>query len=353
MPVASPLANIPSSWTKLERVNMDSIDSPGAKQPANDMNSPSLGHSDFAAVSNGVESHLAVDYPGHRQGPTGRVSGAVQRTLGAIGKRWRNQARGPAKCRSLDASLAGPNDLRRNNSEGDLIAALLRGDTRFRLRSSGRSHKGRKHDEGDNEDTFFFIDNLYGDQHSVGVHNPPPATIGPVSLYGVFDGHGGRACSDLVSEFLPTAVAESSAWEELNVPRRNGTLQTREENMRATTTLLDLKEDVLTLPDGDSQPVDDQLLEEVMKKALLDGFRKVDERFMAWARQVGNSSGSTAVVALVCRQHVVMANLGDSGGALYRQNTWVEDPEPVEHTKVRCDVLFIHLEHRMFKVTPR
>lgn len=51
----------------------------------------------------------------------------------------------------------------------------------------------------------------------------------------------------------------------------------------------------------------------VMTDALLDGFEKTQEAALS---QCGDS-GATAVVALLVRRQLVIANLGDSGGLFH------------------------------------
>ena len=154
------------------------------------------------------------------------------------------------------------------------------------------------------------------------------AVVGKVGLYGAFDGHGGFSCANFVSENLPHGIKSSPAWARLAVRNHDDNI----------TTASDHTEDN---PEGEAaahpenQPVArdaqaygggggggggggdlDDTLVGVMKEAILDGFRSTQEAFARQARP-GNDSGSTAIVAVVCGRHVVIANLGDSGGLFH------------------------------------
>lgn len=156
------------------------------------------------------------------------------------------------------------------------------------LLSGGRSVKGMNRPDKNNEDEFFQFDDLFN-----AMCVPSPDGIEKLGAFGVFDGHGGASCSSFVCRHLPVEVARSPEWKRLapvDIDSCKGEPMSAIINSRSS----------------------DELLSDVMRGALLDGFRKTQEKFLEFANARGKDSGSTAVVALVCGREVVIANLGDS-----------------------------------------
>lgn len=258
---------------------------------------------------------------GHASSDVSRPRGLMKRMIKAISRR--RKGRRASETISLDASRAGLSNVKTFASEGDLAAVVLGYESRMTLWSSARSIKGRHHAEGFNQDRVFYIDDLFSSRHAMDVTAPSHETAGIVSLYGVFDGHGGHTCSETVASFLPRAVASSPAWR--RIPPRWGSPSggsggqegSLNENVRLPPAF---DPELLELAETDPHDLDDSLLLEVMEEAIRDGFRCTSEYFTDLARRVGNNSGSTAIVAMVCQRHLVMANLGDSGGLFYAEN---------------------------------
>eukprot|EP00903_Cladosiphon_okamuranus_P008977 g8588.t1 len=145
------------------------------------------------------------------------------------------------------------------------------------------------------------------------------AMVGKVGLYGAFDGHGGSSCADFVSRNLPQGVRDSSAWARL-AGGDHDNITTHDRRQDTEGKAVARPEDQQIALGGVAASDDggglDDLLVGVMREAILDGFRSTQEAFARQTRS-GNNSGSTATVAIVCRRHVVVANLGDSGGLFH------------------------------------
>lgn len=281
-----------------------------------------------------------------------------------------------AHCRSADVSRAGPDpdkplfpgvptavtDIKRAISDSDLSSRHLPAP----LRASARSLKGRKHPEQENQDEFFSVPNLF-ERYSSKDGESPPRQTGAVALFGVFDGHDGSRCSAFVSRHLPANVATSSAWARLRECSQDrstslgvaaagvvdeASLSDAALAYSTTTNVTNRSNDDHTATDGGADihsssgrlhgrrnrenSGDGELLPEVMREALLDGFRATDRSFneLATASSKDNS-GTTAVVAMVCGPWVVFANLGDSEGLFYNDNYWVGRSEAyIARTKV-------------------
>lgn len=99
-----------------------------------------------------------------------------------------------------------------------------------------------------------------------------------ISLYGVFDGHGGSRASDFCVEFLLKNVSEDPTYP--NKP----------------------------------------------EAALVNGFLKTDAQFLEIAKSGYFDDGTTAVVAMIEEEHIYVGNVGDSRAVLIRKN----EKEPVE-----------------------
>eukprot|EP00752_Nemacystus_decipiens_P007302 g6533.t1 len=235
-------------------------------------------------------------------------------------------------------------------------------------RSAGRTVKGRKHEDKANEDRFFVHDDIL----ARGALPPSPssqplpavggaaaagggaaaaggpaggaeaeqglarvsAIVGKVGLYGAFDGHGGSGrCASIVSQHLPHGVKNSPAWARLaavgdheDMIITEGETTTRPQDrpvaQRGGGGGGAREEGARDDGGGDGSGGDggggalDHLVVGVMKEAILDGFRSAQETF-ALRSHPYHSSGSTATVAIVCGRHVVIANLGDSGGLFH------------------------------------
>lgn len=200
--------------------------------------------------------------------------------------------------------------------------------------SAARSLKGIKHDTWYNEDYVLCTDDLFG---SGLAKNAAPAPyleeLGKVGLYGVFDGHQGRSCAEFVSKNLADAVASYSGWL---------TLRPKNDCNTGTSSGQDTKKDELIPPRSSpayggadtASPEEasnfDVILTGVMKQAICYGFRKIQEDFEGLT-EPDNNSGSCAVVALVCRHQVVIANLGDSEARCYSLKN-----EPVKDGELPC-----------------
>lgn len=155
------------------------------------------------------------------------------------------------------------------------------------------------------------------------------AIVGKVGLYGVFDGHGGSKCASFVSANLPQGIKNSPAWacvairDDDNITPttpKDGGLRERQRQHEGGE---DTEGEVSARPENRPAAVAargddglDDLLAGVMAEAILDGFRSTQEAFARRAPP-GQSSGSTAIVAMVCRRQVIIANLGDSGGLFH------------------------------------
>jgi len=115
-----------------------------------------------------------------------------------------------------------------------------------------------------------------------------PDTAGPTggdlhSLFGVFDGHGGKKVAQYLKDNLLPAIVEAYAEE------RAGDLD-----------------------DPDMQRTPTERLQAILPRTFL----KIDERAMA----DDHLSGSTAVVAILTETDIIVANVGDSRGVIYRSN---------------------------------
>lgn len=165
------------------------------------------------------------------------------------------------------------------------------------------------------------------------------AIVGKVGLYGAFDGHGGSSCANFVSQNLPQAVKSSPAWARLAV--RDHDITTSDHTREGSEGIAEARpEDRPVGPGGGGARGGggggslDDLLVGVMKEAILDGFRSTQEAFAREARH-GKDSGSTAIVAIVCGRHVVIANLGDSGGLFHNDQDTLGGESLTAKTQVK------------------
>lgn len=131
---------------------------------------------------------------------------------------------------------------------------------------------------------------------------PPPydsataSSLARPSLFAVFDGHGGALCARLAADQIAEAVTNTEAWYAYERALANGDPdQHSPSRFQAALVqgLLDL----------------DKWLAKHPRLALT----KRTRRDQSVVYKAEDTSGSTAVVALVTRDHVVVANLGDSG----------------------------------------
>lgn len=222
----------------------------------------------------------------------------------------RNMRRGQPIPNEKDTKKMGENGAR-HSSDSDPQGAAI-GSV---LVSGAHSLKGMNRPDKTNEDELFHFDDLF-----CATCVPQPNGLGKLGAFGVFDGHGGASCSSFVCRHLPVEVARSPEWRRLAVPGA-----------------------VLGTPVGIDSPKreppsstaaamnsgSDELLSDVMRGALLDGFRRTQEKFLEFANARGKDSGSTAVVALVCGGEVVIANLGDSEALFCDNFTLGENGEPI------------------------
>lgn len=102
------------------------------------------------------------------------------------------------------------------------------------------------------------------------------------SLFGVFDGHGGKKVSQFLKDNLLPAIVEAYAQEKA----------------------------------AEEDDPDQRTPAERLQAILPRTFLRIDERAMA----DDQLSGSTAVVAILTENDIVVANVGDSRGILYRSN---------------------------------
>ncbi len=126
------------------------------------------------------------------------------------------------------------------------------------------------------------------------------------SMFGICDGHGGSFCSSYLSEQLPILVA-------------------REVSKRADGSGLNLG----TANDSDATP---ESLKGLLHRVCIDADKKLQEhpRMAVEWTQRGNiscfdSSGSTAVMAVVTSRYVAVANVGDSRCVLAQKASDVPD----------------------------
>ncbi|KAK3161747.1 hypothetical protein QOZ80_1BG0080920 [Eleusine coracana subsp. coracana] len=122
----------------------------------------------------------------------------------------------------------------------------------------------------------------------------------PAHLFGVFDGHGGSQVADYCGHRMHVAL--------------------REALMMTTTTGLSL-----SLAGKMKKSRDDlDIIKEHWEKVFGDCFQRVDDEVSSGKASSVNKPvpdgdvGSTAVVALVCSSHVIIANCGDSRVVLCR-----------------------------------
>ncbi|KAL2553818.1 protein phosphatase 2C 77-like [Forsythia ovata] len=130
-------------------------------------------------------------------------------------------------------------------------------------------------------------------------------------FFGVYDGHGGRQVAEYCRKRIHLALAE-----EINIAKEN-------------------------LHNG----IDDFNQKEQWMKVFLNCFRKVDDEVGGFHGGDGESAmiepvapdavGSTAVVAIVCPTHIIVANCGDSRAVLCRGK--VPMPLSIDHKPNRED----------------
>ncbi|KAG8367197.1 hypothetical protein BUALT_Bualt16G0047600 [Buddleja alternifolia] len=132
-------------------------------------------------------------------------------------------------------------------------------------------------------------------------------------LYGVYDGHGGCQVANYCRERLHLALAE-----EIDVAKEDLRIENGESN---------LKEQWLRIFTECFHRMDDEV----------GGFSRIDEDIDSNPPQpiAPDSVGSTAVVAIVCSTHIIVANCGDSRAVLYRGK--VPMPMSVDHKPNRED----------------
>ncbi|CAM9383995.1 unnamed protein product [Discosporangium mesarthrocarpum] len=218
--------------------------------------------------------------------PLGRFRSAVRNIGSSI------ISPGCGEGRRADSNL---NQCRRTRSEGHLTD--WKAD---RWSVSTRSIRGFMHSARWNEDAFTVTQDLFAIE---GAPNRPPL-LGKVGLFAVFDGHGGRECSDFIASVMPAAVVQSPAWEKVRLIMRGGEEFVDDNDTTAFCPSIPFN--------GDRE----ELLRSVLIQALEDGFRTAEVTFEEYSSGTGLTCGSTGVVALMCDNWLAIANVGDSG-ALY------------------------------------
>lgn len=153
-------------------------------------------------------------------------------------------------------------------------------------------------------------------------------------MFGVCDGHGGSFCSSYLSKQLPILVA-------------------REASRRADGAGLSLG----IANDSEATP---ENLTELLHSVCIDADRKLQEhpRMVVELTKLGNiscfdSSGSTAVMALVTSRYVAVANVGDSrcvlaqkaSDALDNVNSPFRDNVPKRRNSSSCNLRAIGLSN--------
>nr|CAB3481812.1 unnamed protein product [Digitaria exilis] len=172
----------------------------------------------------------------------------------------------------------------------------------------------------------------------------------PIHFFGVFDGHGGShvstLCRDRMHEFLAEELAtEAAAFRERGKQQQQQQpAAAEEEEGTTTTTTRSATSQAQHQVDDD----DEQEEERAWRAALSRAFDRVDAlasvacacgRPPCRCPLAGNSGivGSTAVVALLVRGRLVVANCGDSRAVLCRGHAAV--PLSVDHKPERADEL--------------
>ena len=122
----------------------------------------------------------------------------------------------------------------------------------------------------------------------------------PISVYGVFDGHGGEWCAQFLRKNVEAEVKKN---------------------------LLDPKEGMFGIDRGG--------FNECVGKALKKTFQALDEDFLLKEEKNANKCGSTAVLILVIGAHIFCANVGDSRAVISREG--VAHALSLDHKPSRAD----------------
>ncbi|KZV58207.1 putative protein phosphatase 2C 6 [Dorcoceras hygrometricum] len=151
---------------------------------------------------------------------------------------------------------------------------------------------------------------MFGDGQILGPENQDSDLTS--HLFGVFDGHGGSQVADYCREHLHRALAEElSISSEANSQNENGLHNWKEEWTKVFVSCL--------------RKLDDEV----------GGFPIAASRNPVRPPIASDSVGSTAVVAVVCSTHIIVANCGDSRAVLCRGKASM--PLSVDHKPNRED----------------
>ncbi|CAM9896487.1 unnamed protein product, partial [Phaeothamnion confervicola] len=134
-------------------------------------------------------------------------------------------------------------------------------------------------------------------EDAVCAHCPLPGEGAGSGLFGVFDGHGGDFSSHFAAERLLESLLATEAW-------RTGGRSPEEVGAALTAAFLSVDAALAAVP---RMAVEEQQGEEDGSSGGCMGGCNVIRRYKA-----RDSSGSTAVVAVVTPEHVIVANAGDS-----------------------------------------
>lgn len=154
--------------------------------------------------------------------------------------------------------------------------------------------------------------------------NASASSLARPSLFAVFDGHGGALCARLAADRVAEAVTNTEAWCAYERALANGDPDQHSPSRFQAALVQGLVD-----------------LDKWLAKHPRLALTKRTRRDQSVVYKAEDTSGSTAVVALVTRDHVVVANLGDSGAlSLNRaQRRWARGPP-------RWDASFVTRPHK-------
>ena len=141
--------------------------------------------------------------------------------------------------------------------------------------------------------------NYNEDRLSIVINIPCPSSISSdswphSSFFGIYDGHGGKACANYLKDNLHRFIFDSSHF-----PKKP-------------------------------------------KQALLEGFQKAEDEFLNWARENSDNSGSCVLVVMILGGKCYVANTGDSraivsshqGGKTVRITKDHKPDDPLEQERI-------------------
>lgn len=139
-----------------------------------------------------------------------------------------------------------------------------------------------------------------------------------IALYGIFDGHGGESAAEFVEKTLFKTLLKK--LQEIRSNHGSSSSNSNKSDAsspnNSTKTSNNKKDDKSTSQKNSNSASSLTEIIGLFAKLLTEEILAVDKRFMSLAKQVNDLAGTTALVAIVYQNQLIVANVGDSRGVI-------------------------------------